>query len=137
MSEIFVRPYETQDLESVKRLFAAQNLDYKLPDFDASQFLVRAVIEEGEEVTAAMFLRKVANAYYFCDPNRGTKREKLGKLFIMRRELTPLAIRSGFDEIEAFLPPHMEKFGKLLVKHFGWKRNLWPCYSVDLEKEAS
>ena len=137
MSEIIVRPYETRDFESVKRLFAAQNIDYKLPDFDAKTFLVRAVIEEGGEVTTAAFLRKVANAYYLADPSRGTKRDKLGRLFIMKRELTAAARRVDFDEVEAFLPPSMEQFGRLLVKHLGWHRNLWPCFSIDLPKEAS
>ena len=42
-----------------------------------------------------------------------------------------------FDEVEAFLPPSMEQFGRLLVKHLGWHRNLWPCFSIDLPKEAS
>jgi hypothetical protein len=128
---IVCRPYGSDDADRVKALHASQKLDYPLPDLEAEQFLVRCVLEEDGIVTAAAFLRKVANAYYIADPANGSKREKLGKLFILRRELTAAAQRAGFNEVEAFVPPDMEKFGNLLTR-LGWKKNFWPCYSIDL-----
>lgn len=124
---ILVRPFQEEDTQAVERLREKQGFSYEPPQWN--DMAVGAVIEAQGIIRAAAFLRTTATAYLLLDSEQ-TKREKLGQLLILHQELYPAAKLGQITEVEAFLPPELEqKFGKLLA-HLGWKKNLWPNFSL-------
>lgn len=130
---IVVRPFEVRDEAAIHALHAAQNLGYEEPDW--KRMLVSAVIEVEGKIEMAAFLRKTAETYLLLDPNESIrKRERIGQLFILHNELNNPARREGLTDVHCWLPPQLEKFGKLLEnKHLGWTKAPWPvCYSREV-----
>jgi hypothetical protein len=125
---MLIRPYTAEDLEAVKALHQAQGLEYDLPDLDAPSMLVRAVIEEEGVVTHAAFLRKTSEAYWIFSPQE-SKRERLGKLLVLSKEMTGPATRAGIEDVHAFIPPLViDKALDRTLLNLGWVRPLWTCY---------
>lgn len=126
---MLIRPYMREDLEEVKALHQAQSLAYELPDLEAPSMLVRAVIEEEGRVTHAAFLRKTSEAYWIFNPDE-RKRERLGKLLALSREMIRPAERARIEDVHAFLPPEIvdNKLHQTLLR-LGWVKPLWTCYS--------
>ena len=126
---MLVRPYIAADHDAVKALHQKQGLAYELPDLEAPSMLVRAVIEQDGEITDAAFLRKTSEAYWLFDPVT-LKRDRLGKLLVLSKELMGPAGRAGFEDVHAFLPPHLVdvKLDRTLLR-LGWVHPLWTCYS--------
>ena len=79
----------------------------------------------------AGFLRKTAEAYLLFDPMDGIrKRDRIGQLMILQKELLVPAKRVGFEDAHCWLAPEAsERFGKLLL-HLGWQKPLWPSFSL-------
>lgn len=124
---ILVRPYHSDDRAEIERMHAAQGFAYEAPDWD--KVLVSAVIEVDGRIQMAAFLRKTAEGYLLFDPTAEVrKRERLGQLLMMHKELVKPAARAGFDDLHCWLPPELaDKFGKLLL-HLGWTRPEWPSF---------
>lgn len=126
---MLVRPYVREDLPAVEALHREQGFAYDLPDLESPSMLVRAVIEENGRVTHAAFLRKTSEAYWIFSPEE-RKRERLGKLLVLAKELPAPADRAGIEDVHAFLPPQIvtESLHKTLLR-LGWEKPLWTCYS--------
>ena len=131
---MLVRPYMAEDLEQVKALHQAQGLAYELPDLEAPSMLVRAVIEEDGRITDAAFLRKTSEAYWIFSPQT-SKRDRLGRMLVLSKELVDPAKRAGLEDVHAFVPPELVDESKSdgLKMHrtflrLGWSRSLWACY---------
>lgn len=127
--EIIVRPANSVDLDAVRLLVDAQGLPYDAPDWAAMD--VSAVIERDGVISSAFFLRRTAETYLLFNPAvKLRKRERLGELQILDRELPGPAARAGFTDIHCWLPPELERrhFGRLLM-HMGWTKPLWTSYS--------
>lgn len=126
---MLIRPYSSGDLDQVKALHAEQGLAYELPDLEAPSMLVRSVIEEHGEITHAAFLRKTCEAYWIFSP-RERKRDRLGRMIALTRELAAPARRAGLEDVHAFLPPPIvtPALHNTLL-YLGWQKPLWTCYS--------
>jgi hypothetical protein len=132
---IFVRHYDARDAVAVKELYIAQGADYELPDFEQPQFVVRTVIEEDSIVTHALFLRKTAEAYWLFNPRTASRVNTIGRMFMLQKEVVPLAKQAGFTDVHAWLPPAIAErkaFDKMLIEKFRWERMLWPVYRKPL-----
>lgn len=129
---IIVRPYEAKDRKTVEALHRMQNFGYEAPDW--SKMLVSAVVEVDGQVAMASFLRKTAETYLLLDPDsENKKREKLGQLLILHKEIVNPALKAGLTDFHCWLPPQIDlKFGRLLM-HLGWEKPLWTCYSKAVE----
>lgn len=131
---IIVRPFEKTDAAAMHALHSAQNFGYDEPDW--SRMLVSAVIEVDGKIEMAAFLRKTAETYLLLDPKAEIrKRDYIGHLIILHKELTGPARREGLTDVHCWLPPQLEGFGKLLEnKHLGWVKAPWPtCYSREVK----
>ena len=128
---ILVRPYESRDRDAIDRLHQAQGLNYVAPAWDETA--VSCLVEVDGEIQTAAFLRKTAETYLLLDPNAAIgKRERLGQLMILHKEMREPAKRAGLTDVHCWLPPELEpRFGKLL-QHMGWSKPLWPCYSREI-----
>jgi len=129
---IIVRPFQPSDLGTIQALHHAQNLGYEPPDW--TKMLVSAVVEVNGEIQMAAFLRQTAETFLLLDPDPdNNKREKLGQLLILHKEIMRPAMRAGLTDFHAWLPPQLDlKFGRLLM-HLGWEKPLWTCYSKVVE----
>lgn len=129
---MIVRPYTSSDFEWVKALHKMQGLAYELPDLEAPQMLVRTVIEEHGEITHAAFLRKTAEAYWLF--GKQTRRERLGRMLVLQKEMTPAALRAGFVDVHSWIPPAVlsPAMHKTLLR-VGWQKPEWVSYFKPLE----
>jgi hypothetical protein len=131
---IFLRHYGDSDEERVKELHKMQGLAYELPSLKAPSMLVRSVVEENGIITHAAFLRKTAEAYWIFDPSQ-SRRQRLGRMLALTREMTILAKQAGFEDVQAWLPPELASDKKLdlTMLNQGWKKPLWTCYAKELK----
>lgn len=127
---ILIRHFVDEDSERIKELHKKQGLAYVLPDLAGQDMLVRAVIEENGIITNAAFLRKTSEAYWLFDPAQGTKKEKLGRLFMIQKELNAQAKVVGFTDVHCWLPPHLasDKGTNHAMMKLGWEKPEWICY---------
>jgi hypothetical protein len=126
---MLIRPYVADDRDAVKALHHEQGLAYELPDLEAPSMLVRAVIEEEGRITHAAFLRKTCEAYWIFSPDE-RKRDRLGKMLALSKEMLKPAERAGLEDVHAFLPPAIAttSLDRTLL-NLGWVKPLWVCYS--------
>ena len=123
---MLIRPYAESDFEAVKALHKTQGFAYELPDL--TKMLVSAVIQENGEVTHAIFLRQTSEAYWIFNTKQN-KRERLGRLLALSKELLGPAQRAGIQDVHAFLPPEIvtPSLHRTFLR-LGWKKPLWTCY---------
>lgn len=96
--------------------------------------IVRAVVEENGVITDAAFLRRTAEAYWIFDPEVSTRKDRLGKLLILQKELLLPAQRAGLEDIHAWLPPEVEhdrRAARTMIR-LGWRKALWGCYGREV-----
>jgi hypothetical protein len=129
---IVIRPYLESDLPRVKALHRAQGFDYELPNMRTVP--IAAIVEENNKITHAFFLRNLAEAYWIFDPKGESRKSRLGKIFMLRKVITPIAKETGFDEVVAFLPPELtaNKCTEKTMLHIGWERMEWQPYRYKL-----
>lgn len=128
---IIVRPFQETDRQAVDAMHREMRLDYVAPDWGKA--LVSAVVEVDGAPTMAAFLRRTAETYMLFDPKAGRKRDRLGQLLMLHRELLIPAARAGIEDVGAWLPPQIEcNFGELLMR-LGWKKALWSHYFKELK----
>lgn len=128
---IVVRPFSEGDTPAIQAMHASMGFDYEQPAWE--KMLVSAVVEVDGRPTMAAFLRKTSEVYMLADPEAGTRRDRLGQLLMLHRELLIPAQRVGFEDCHCWVPPEIEqKFGKLLM-HLGWRKPLWPCFSKEVK----
>ena len=129
MSKPILRRYNLTDLETLKGIHSRQGIPYPFPDLADSQFILRAVIENGHGVDTALLLKKSAEAYLLMDLEVGTPEDRLGRLDILNHAVPPVMKQMGIGEAYCAVPPHLEKsFGKRLVA-LGWYKEPWPIYT--------
>lgn len=126
-----VRPYCDTDLGAVLELHRRQGLDYALPDLD--KMAVGCVIEEGQHITHALFLRPTCEAYWMFRPDAEWKRQTLARLLVLHKEVIPAAVAVGFEDIHCWIPPTVldKKLHGTMLK-LGWEQPLWTCYRRDI-----
>lgn len=127
-----VRPFREEDRPAVHELYLAQRLPYA--EIDWAKCEVSAVLKKAGEIQMAAFLRKTAEVYLLLDPNQKTrKRDRLGELIVLHKELLPPALASGLTDVHCWIPPQLGDFGPLLENPaFGWTRTTWPGYVKEI-----
>jgi hypothetical protein len=124
---MIVRNYNESDLGAVLDLHRRQGLDYTLPELD--KMAVGCVIEEGGNITHALFLRPIHEAMWLYDPSREWKRQTLGRLLVLHKEVEIMAQNQGVEEVDCWIPPQVldRKMDATMLK-LGWEKPLWTCY---------
>lgn len=125
---MLIRPYSAADFDEVRALHARQGLAYELPDLEAPSMLVRAVIEENDRITHAAFLRKTSEAYWIFSPEE-RKRDRIGRLLALAKEMVEPAQRAGLEDVHAFIAPEiLSPAMHHTLLRLGWSKSLWSCY---------
>jgi hypothetical protein len=124
-----VRPYRESDFGAILDLHRRQGLDYELPNLD--RMAGSCVIEEGlgHEITHAVFLRGIVEAYWIYAASREWKRQTLARLLVLHKEVEIIAARNGIEEIDCWIPPQvLDRKMDLTMLKLGWEKPLWTCY---------
>ena len=128
-SRLVVRDFTLNDLERVKELHEASELDYRFPDLRSPLFFVTKVLERDGVVQACGSLYLQAEAYIWLARDGWTPAEKLDAVRMLDAEVLHEAYMKGVDTACLFLPPGMERFGERL-EELGWSRDRnWATFS--------
>ena len=129
---VVVRDFRPDDLERVKELHAASEIDYKCPDFRHPLFLVTKIYEVGGVIRALGAGMLQAECYLILDKSEWAKPdEKLEAV----KQLDIAVMRDlwlkGVDTAVLWLPPGMDRFGERLVEDLGFTKDRggWLTYS--------
>ncbi len=127
-----VRELANADLDKIQDLHLSSGFQYQLPSFEGTAFPVRQVLSDDSGFAMGIFARKTLEAYFIIDPKWRTPAWRW-QGFKMLHEQTRLdAISKGYTDVQALIPPEIEKqFGKRLFQ-LGWKKNYWPIFSREL-----
>lgn len=127
---ILIRPILGEDEPRLKQMAADQGFDFILPTLD--QISLGTIVEVDRKVEMALLLRPTVEAYLLLDKENHSKRDRIGKLLAIHKELIGPAKEGGLTDVHAWLPPEIEKrFGALLL-HMGWRKSEWPCYFAEI-----
>jgi hypothetical protein len=121
------RPLQTSDIPALMEM--AQKSGYPYPDFSSARaeaFIV--VVDDDDQPLMACFAERLVQLYLIC----GEMKRPLANVHAVRllhEAMAPILKKQGYASVEAFLPPTLaERFGRRLVKTFGWTRN-WPSWN--------
>jgi hypothetical protein len=129
-----IRKCPEDDFAAVEAIHAAQGLPYEAPQWGS--MLASAVLEDQGVIHMAAFLRQTAETYLLVNPALSMKkRESLGELLVLHKELMPAAKRKGLTDVHCWIPPQLgERFGRLLENPiFGWNPAPWPCFHHEVK----
>lgn len=129
---MIVRPYRDSDLGAILDLHRRQGLGYELPELN--KMALSCVIEEGGNITHAVFLKGIVEAFWLFDPQREWKRQTLGRLLVLHKEVEVACRHHGIEEVDCWVPPQVldSKMEKTMLK-LGWEKPLWTCYRHSVE----
>jgi hypothetical protein len=127
-----IRDYRPSDLEQVKAIHETSGLDYRLPNFENSLFVVRKVVEFDGRIIAAGFLRVEAEAYLFlAKDDWGDPLQKLAAINAVQTAALHEAWTKGLDNCVCWVPKEVNShFAKRLLQ-LGWiqDREGWISWS--------
>ncbi len=132
------RDLQSADLPRLQELFAAQGFEYEFPDLQSAQFIVkRVLVDDNGVILGAIAARQTVELFLLADPTWQTPRWRLEALRLQHEDMRQqLAVR-GIRDAHAWLPPQIcRAFGRRLLKSFGWRKQMWDCYSRDTGRVA-
>lgn len=126
-----VRDFTLSDLERVKEIHEASEIDYQFPDLSSPLFLVTKVIETGGIVRACGGMYLQVECYLWLDHSDWESPEhKLAAIRELDRQCMDATWLRGVDQAVLWLPPGMGRFGKRLEDlGFTKDRDGWRTYS--------
>lgn len=124
---MIIRNLQSGDIEHLAAIHAKQGFAYDLPDLDSPLFVVCKVATNGRSVPiAGAALRLTAEAFLLIDPDA---EKKANVVLALHEAVRRAAADAGLADVQALLPPPIEKkFGWQLMR-LGWKRHEWTLYS--------
>ena len=123
-----IRAYEERDLEALKRLHAAQGIDYDFPDLADEMFVSKLVLEGASgEIEQAALLRLTSEAYLLMDKQAGTAVGRWQKLQILHEVVRRDAVRLGLFDVHAFVPRELPEGFIRRLKGLGWTEEKFRC----------
>lgn len=122
-----VRQLKQSDWPMLLELFAKQGFTYELP----KNFAVKHVVTNGNDVPVmAILARPTVELYMLLDAEWESPAMRMEALKHIHESVRRELETRGFEDANIWIPPVKEKsFGRRLMKSFGWKKNLWSCYT--------
>ncbi len=127
---MIVRNIVADDIPALRKMYAESGYAYTFPDLTGPlmETVLVAVDEDDGSILGAIAAERIVQSYLLLDQST----HPAVKLNVIRRFHHELAIQlkaKNYSSLEAFLPPPIaEKFGRRLMRTFGWIKS-WPCYS--------
>lgn len=129
-SKMTVRPLKASDIPLIEESYRKLGFSYEMPDLNGSAIEYASVVVDSEDQPVMAFAaERILQSYLF--PIREMYPAAKLSAVRMLHEAGAIDLRAkGYHELNAFLPPEVEKsFGKRLSRTFGWARN-WVSYYI-------
>ena len=124
-----IRSYCPSDLEAIKKIHEANNIDYRLPDLN--KFPVLKALELDGKVRAAYGMQMTLEGHLWMDRSGWADAEaKWLSIKALDKEANEAAAGLGFDTACCCIPPGYERFGRRL-KDLGFSpiRDGWTVHT--------
>ena len=124
-----IRSYCPSDLEAIKKIHEANNIDYRLPDLN--KFPVLKALELDGKVRAAYGMQMTLECHVWMDRSGWADAEaKWLSIKVLDQEANEAAAGLGFESVLCCTPPGYERFGRRL-KDLGFSkiRPDWAVYT--------
>lgn len=128
-----IRYARPEDDAAIREMHERMGLDYELPDL---QKMASKLVFEDEQgkIRMAVYLRPTLEAYMFIDgaekfQNKAEQaKEQWSRFVCLEKASQQNAIKLGFEDVYAFLPPQLERsFGRKL-RRLKWFRP-WAAFN--------
>jgi hypothetical protein len=82
----------------------------------------------------AILMRLTAEMFLLQDKSWETPGMRLEAFSQIHEASRRVAAAAGVSDVHAWLPPEIDaSFGRRLMTEFGWKKQLWPCFSREIQ----
>ena len=125
-----IRPWRAGDEGAVRTIHELMETGYPLPDVNAPLFGLKRVLEaDSGDVIGAGAVKPVGERFLWVAQDLPPV--LCGRAFCrLMGEARSLAAMAGYDELTAWIPPHIEAaFGSPLSRA-GWRPSPWQSWSV-------
>ena len=133
-----VRPLQQSDIPIIKTMYENAGLLYDLPEIDGPRMEAVLVVENEHDGSPLMVCgaERIVQVYLWTQDFEPAA--KLYAIHLLHEALPPLLLEKGYVEVDAFIPPEIEKsFGRRLLNNFGWTMNQWKSYNKRLKAKAA
>ena len=123
-----IRELRREDIPVLEEMFRRSGFEYEFPDLTGPEFeAIRVVVDENDAPLMAVAAKRTVELYLFCGDFEHPA-AKLHSIRMLHDSMKWALKQKGYTEVNAFLPPQVEKsFGRRLMRTFGWMRN-WHSY---------
>jgi hypothetical protein len=125
-----VRAIEERDISALKSIHEARGWNFPFPDVNSSE-AAQVVVDDEDRPIMAATAKRIAEVVLIC-PENGNIHPlvKMEAIKMLHESIRDILVPKGITEVNAFLPPEIEKsHGRHLVKWFGWAKN-WPSFTI-------
>lgn len=123
-----VRDIRPDDIPHLYRMFESQGFEYTFPDL--AQMEAVKVVTDGNDIPLCAVAAERTVQLYFLADNFGPPHARLHAIGLLHVAMATTLKSLGYNEADAYIPPQIdERFGRWLVRRFGWVRN-WKSWSV-------
>jgi hypothetical protein len=130
-----VRPWQVTDVPFLEQMFRASGFQYEFPDPGSPEFLANLVLVDADNIPRqAILMRLTAEMFLLQDKSWETPGMRLEAFSQIHEASRRVAEAAGVSDVHAWLPPEIDaSFGRRLTNEFGWKKQLWPCFSREIQ----
>ncbi len=116
------RKMTAADLEAIKAIARSQ---YDLPNLNGNNFLVKRVVESGNQIVAGAAARMTTEVFIWVDPAWESPRFRFEAFKFLHEQMRQELKEKGVEDVHAWVHPRIERaFGRRLMQ-LGWQRPLW------------
>jgi hypothetical protein len=122
-----VRPLKDSDIPVLRAMYEKSGFAYDFPDMRGQQIeTIQVAVDENDQPVAAVAVERILQIYLFMGDAHPAA--KLRVIRDLHHATSRALILNGYHDANAFLPPAIaDRFGRRLMKTFGWVRN-WPSF---------
>jgi hypothetical protein len=129
-----IRPLIDSDIPILKAIYERAGLGEVFPDFDSPLIeMVAVAVDEHDSPIGAVVGQRALHLSLIL--GEGHPAERFSILREFHSKLSESLCRTDYNEVDVFIPPQLESFGRRLQKSFGWVSN-WRSFCFHLRKRV-
>lgn len=131
---MYSRKATAEDFPRLKELFHAQGFTYEFPK--ARDIVAKQVICDSfsNEPVLGILARQTVELYMLADRDWRTPAYRFCALDLMHERMRVELEEKGISDAHVWIPPERKNFGRRLMRDFGWRKNVWDCYSRETSR---
>lgn len=120
---ITYRKYRAEDEAQLRRIHAANGLDFEFPELNESQFVSRWVAEDAGVIVCAVVARVIPEITAFVDHSSANPAMRL-EILSRLQSIGGVDLRQqGYAEMQCFVKPSVRGFARRLIRNMRWLRS--------------